>query len=178
MRVPGRPILRWHAAISAWRGLCCPFPIAPPPEVVRGFDPSRKAEIARLLTAPKVMHKIRLFNKSDAPLTTAPALIVSNDRVIAQGMMNYTAVGAAFDLELTAAGADAVSIPVIASGGVGTLEHLYEGFVKGRADAVLAAEENVQTKSLAVTVPAKEKAVITLEAMTKAANVQVAVKGM
>jgi len=44
-----------------------------------------------------------------------------------------------YDLELTAAVADAVSIPVIASGGVGTLEHLYEGFVKGRADAVLAA---------------------------------------
>lgn len=44
-----------------------------------------------------------------------------------------------YDLELTAAVADAVSIPVIASGGVGMLEHLYEGFVRGRADAVLAA---------------------------------------
>ena len=44
-----------------------------------------------------------------------------------------------YDLELTAAVADTVSIPVIASGGVGTLEHLYEGFVKGKADAVLAA---------------------------------------
>lgn len=44
-----------------------------------------------------------------------------------------------YDLELTAAVSGALSIPVIASGGVGTLEHLYEGFVKGRADAVLAA---------------------------------------
>ena len=44
-----------------------------------------------------------------------------------------------YDLELTAAVSDAVSIPVIASGGVGTLEHLYDGFVKGKADAVLAA---------------------------------------
>jgi len=44
-----------------------------------------------------------------------------------------------YDLELTAAVSDAVSIPVIASGGVGTLEHLYEGFTRGRADAVLAA---------------------------------------
>ena len=78
-------------------------PVTPPPEVMRNFDNARRAEVARLLNAPKVMHKIRLFNKSDAPLTTAPALIVSNDRVIAQGMMNYTAVGAAFDLELTAA---------------------------------------------------------------------------
>lgn len=44
-----------------------------------------------------------------------------------------------YDLELTAAVSDAVSIPVIASGGVGTLDHLYDGFVKGKADAVLAA---------------------------------------
>jgi cyclase len=44
-----------------------------------------------------------------------------------------------YDLELTEAVSEAVSIPVIASGGVGTLEHLYEGFVRGRADAVLAA---------------------------------------
>ncbi|HEV8540483.1 MAG TPA: imidazole glycerol phosphate synthase subunit HisF [Nitrospiraceae bacterium] len=44
-----------------------------------------------------------------------------------------------YDLELTAAVCSAVSIPVIASGGAGTLEHLYDGLVRGRADAVLAA---------------------------------------
>ncbi|GER93328.1 imidazole glycerol phosphate synthase cyclase subunit [hot springs metagenome] len=44
-----------------------------------------------------------------------------------------------FDLELTRAVSEAVSIPVIASGGVGNLEHLHEGIVKGKADAVLAA---------------------------------------
>jgi cyclase len=44
-----------------------------------------------------------------------------------------------FDLELTRAVADRVPIPVIASGGVGTLEHLYQGVVEGGADAVLAA---------------------------------------
>jgi cyclase len=44
-----------------------------------------------------------------------------------------------FDLELTRAIADAVTIPVIASGGVGNLEHLAEGILKGGADAVLAA---------------------------------------
>ena len=44
-----------------------------------------------------------------------------------------------FDLELTSAVADAVTVPVIASGGVGTLEHLVEGVRDGGADAVLAA---------------------------------------
>ena len=44
-----------------------------------------------------------------------------------------------YDLALTAAIAEAVEIPIIASGGAGTLEHLYEGFAKGKADAVLAA---------------------------------------
>jgi len=44
-----------------------------------------------------------------------------------------------YDLALTRAVAEAVSIPVIASGGVGNLEHIYEGFTKGKADAALAA---------------------------------------
>jgi cyclase len=44
-----------------------------------------------------------------------------------------------FDLPLTRAVADAVSVPVIASGGVGTLDHLAEGVREGHADAVLAA---------------------------------------
>ena len=44
-----------------------------------------------------------------------------------------------FDLELTKAISDAVDVPVIASGGVGSLEHLVEGIIDGGADAVLAA---------------------------------------
>jgi cyclase len=44
-----------------------------------------------------------------------------------------------FDLELTAAVSGSVGVPVIASGGVGTLDHLVEGVVAGGADAVLAA---------------------------------------
>jgi cyclase len=44
-----------------------------------------------------------------------------------------------FDLALTRAVADAVDVPVIASGGVGNLEHLADGIIQGRADAVLAA---------------------------------------
>lgn len=44
-----------------------------------------------------------------------------------------------FDVALTRAVAEAVSVPVIASGGVGTLEHLADGVIEGKADAVLAA---------------------------------------
>jgi imidazole glycerol-phosphate synthase subunit HisF len=44
-----------------------------------------------------------------------------------------------FDLELTRAVTEAVNVPVIASGGVGTLEHLVDGVIEGGADAVLAA---------------------------------------
>ncbi len=44
-----------------------------------------------------------------------------------------------FDVELTHAVADAVSVPVIASGGVGTLDHMVQGIESGHADAVLAA---------------------------------------
>ncbi|MCZ6607705.1 MAG: HisA/HisF-related TIM barrel protein, partial [Alphaproteobacteria bacterium] len=44
-----------------------------------------------------------------------------------------------FNIPLTAAVSDAVPVPVIASGGVGTLDHLVEGIVEGHASAVLAA---------------------------------------
>jgi cyclase len=44
-----------------------------------------------------------------------------------------------YDLELTRTISEAVTVPVIASGGAGSLEHLWEGLVEGRADAVLAA---------------------------------------
>jgi imidazole glycerol-phosphate synthase subunit HisF len=53
--------------------------------------------------------------------------------------MDRDGTQAGYDLELTRRIADAVRIPVIASGGVGSLEHLYQGLVTGGADAVLAA---------------------------------------
>lgn len=53
--------------------------------------------------------------------------------------MDRDGTRAGYDLALTRRIADAVSIPVIASGGVGSLEHLYQGLTTGGADAVLAA---------------------------------------
>ena len=53
--------------------------------------------------------------------------------------MDRDGTRAGFDLELTRAVSEAVSVPVIASGGVGNLQHLVDGVLIGRADAVLAA---------------------------------------
>jgi cyclase len=53
--------------------------------------------------------------------------------------MDRDGTKAGFDLKLTRAIADAVSVPVIASGGVGTLDHLVDGVTQGHASAVLAA---------------------------------------
>jgi cyclase len=53
--------------------------------------------------------------------------------------MDRDGTGQGYDLALTRAVAEAVSVPVIASGGAGRLEHLRDGVVEGRADAVLVA---------------------------------------
>jgi imidazole glycerol-phosphate synthase subunit HisF len=53
--------------------------------------------------------------------------------------MDRDGTKAGFDLELTRAVSDAVTVPVIASGGVGSLDHLVDGVIKGGASAVLAA---------------------------------------
>jgi cyclase len=72
-----------------------------------------------------VTHAIRL-----AELGAGELLVTS---------MDGDGTQAGYDLALTRTIADAVSVPVIASGGVGTLDHLVEGVTRGRASAVLAA---------------------------------------
>jgi imidazole glycerol-phosphate synthase subunit HisF len=70
------------------------------------------------------------FARDVAALGAGEILLTSMDR---------DGTGQGFNLALTRAIADAVSIPVIASGGVGTLQHLVEGIQQGHATAVLAA---------------------------------------
>src|SRR5208283_1150310 len=67
------------------------------------------------------------------------ALSTHGGRKILLTSMDKDGTKDGYDLELTRAVSEAVSVPVIASGGVGTLDHLYEGIVQGKADAVLAA---------------------------------------
>jgi hypothetical protein len=79
------------------------LPFGPPPEVRGNLNTEQQRELARLFNAPKVMHKLRLTNNSKYPLTTAPALIIRQGRVLAQGMMTYTSTGASVDLPITTA---------------------------------------------------------------------------
>jgi hypothetical protein len=79
------------------------LPFAPPPEVRGNLNSSQQQELARLFAAPKVMHKLRINNKSIYPLTTAPALLIKDNRVLSQGMMTYTSPGAESDLAITTA---------------------------------------------------------------------------
>jgi hypothetical protein len=79
------------------------IPYAPPPEVRNNVDTQQQAELARLLHSPKVQHKVRLTNSLQVPFTTAPALLLSKDRILGQGMMTYAAPGGISDITVTTA---------------------------------------------------------------------------
>ncbi|HSR50339.1 MAG TPA: hypothetical protein VLV83_05885 [Acidobacteriota bacterium] len=83
------------------------LPFAPPPEV-RTSVSQTQAALARQMSKPIVRHNIRLSNDSSYPLTTAPALVLRDGRLLAQGLMSYTAIGGTCDLEA----GDAVDIQV------------------------------------------------------------------
>lgn len=78
-------------------------PFAPPMEIRQNLQSDRVLELARQLAAPKAMHVLRLVNDSKAPLTTAPALVLNQGRVLAQGRVRYAPVGAETDLEINTA---------------------------------------------------------------------------
>ena len=78
-------------------------PFLPPPTVRASFNTDQQRELAQNLAAPKVRHVIRLKNATSQPFTTAPALILREGRVLAQGLMTYTAAGSNCDLNVTTA---------------------------------------------------------------------------
>lgn len=96
----------------------------------RGNDPVNMAEVwiagGRKLTGKRVLDWAREAEKHGA----GEILLTSMDR---------DGTGSGFDCELTAAVAETVSIPVIASGGAGNTQHFIDVFAAGKADAALAA---------------------------------------
>jgi hypothetical protein len=95
------PVAEYEMAYKDVFALTIPF--TPPPEVWRNFNTGRQTEMAQILAAPRVMHRVRLTNESEHPLTTAPALILAEGRLLAQGLMRYAAPGADTDIEITQA---------------------------------------------------------------------------
>jgi hypothetical protein len=76
---------------------------APPVEFRQGLHSERAVELARLLAAPKARHVVRLRNGTDAPLTTAPVLVLAGGRVLSQSRVTYCSKGREVDLEINAA---------------------------------------------------------------------------
>jgi hypothetical protein len=79
------------------------LPVAPPLEFQSRFDGSRIERLAELAEQQKVQHVLRLNNSSGAPLTTAPALVLSGGRVVGQSILTYVPAGAETDLVMTTA---------------------------------------------------------------------------
>ena len=78
-------------------------PYSPPQTFKQYANNAQAAEIVKLMSEAKVMHKLRLTNGNTQPLTTAPALILRDGKVLAQAMMTYTSKGGSVDLTLTTA---------------------------------------------------------------------------
>jgi cyclase len=92
-------------------------------------------------TAPRweiFTHGGRKTTKLDA-IEWAKRMVQNGAGELLVTSMDKDGTKSGFDIELTRAISDAVTVPVIASGGVGELEHLYGGLADGHADAVLAA---------------------------------------
>jgi hypothetical protein len=79
------------------------IPFSPPPGALSRFNQNQQIEIAKAFHAPKAEHRIRLNNSQQAPITTAPALLLLNGRVVAQGMTRYTNPGGSCEVALTKA---------------------------------------------------------------------------
>jgi cyclase len=101
--------------------------------IVIAIDAKRKGESWEVYT-----HGGRISTEIDAVLWARKMEEMGAGEILLTSM-DRDGTKDGYDIELTRTISEQVGIPVIASGGVGTLEHLYEGLVFGKADAVLAA---------------------------------------
>lgn len=112
-------------------------------DVRRNYTPNEKAIPVRLLDGRTCWYEVVIYGGSKPTGIDAVAWAKEAEErgagEILLTSMETDGTKKGFDIAITAAISDAAGIPVIASGGVGTLEHFYDGFVAGRADACLAA---------------------------------------
>ncbi|MCA8963991.1 MAG: hypothetical protein KDC48_03860 [Planctomycetes bacterium] len=108
---------------------------APPMEVRQNLQSQQVLELAKELAAPKAVHVLRLTNKAKAPLTTAPALVFNKGRILAQGRMRYTPIGAETDLAINTAVDICVTTEEHEKGRVANAER-FDGNQYGRIDLV------------------------------------------
>ena len=101
--------------------------------IVIAIDAKRKGESWEVYT-----HGGRVPTKIDAVLWAKKMEEMGAGEILLTSM-DRDGTKDGYDIELTRTISESVGIPIIASGGVGTLEHLYEGLILGKADAVLAA---------------------------------------
>ena len=79
------------------------IPYGIPSEFKRQNNNAQAAELARLMGSPKVMHKLRLINGNQQPLTTAPALLLRDGKVISQSMITFASKGGIVELTMATA---------------------------------------------------------------------------
>ncbi len=79
------------------------IPFSPPPELLRHINDQQREQMMMLARGARVRHVLRIKNESEVPLTTGPALILKDGRVLAQSMIRYTSVGNEVDVDVTVA---------------------------------------------------------------------------
>ena len=112
-------------------------------DVRRNFTPNKKAVPVQLEDGTFCWYEVVIYGGSKPTGIDAVAWAREAEErgagEILLTSMETDGTKKGFDIAITSAISDAAGIPVIASGGVGALEHFYEGFFKGKADACLAA---------------------------------------
>jgi cyclase len=112
-------------------------------DVRRNFTPNEKAIPVRLTDSRTCWYEVVIYGGSKPTGIDAVAWAKEAEErgagEILLTSMETDGTKNGFDIAITSAISDAAGIPVIASGGVGTLGHFYDGFTKGKADACLAA---------------------------------------
>jgi hypothetical protein len=79
------------------------LPATPPAEAMRNADQNLRTELARLAALPKVVRYLRLANPGPHPMTTAPAAVFKEGRLLGQSALTYTGVGATTEMPLSVA---------------------------------------------------------------------------